>query len=146
MRWRLLDNNPLRAVEVPKVRNERKPEVLTLEEAAQYLGAFEDHVLEPIVVLALAAGLRRSELAGLRWSDLRFWKETGEDGVVTELGEVSVAREHGVSGPFRDWSRGHLEPSLARTTDAEDRLRSATDLEYGCARDQVIPPDGQFHQ
>ncbi len=92
VRWRLLDNNPLRAVEVPKVRNERKPEVLTLEEAAQYLEAFEGHVLEPIVVLALAAGLRRSELAGLRWPDLRFWKETGEDGAVTEFGEVSVAR------------------------------------------------------
>jgi integrase len=92
VRWRLLDHNPLRAVEVPKVRNERKPEVLTLEEAAQYLGAFEGHVLEPIVVLALAAGLRRSELAGLRWSDLRFWKETGEDGVASEYGEVSVAR------------------------------------------------------
>jgi integrase len=92
MRWRLLENNPLRAVEVPKVHNARKPEVLSLEEAAKYLKAFEGHALEPLVVLALAAGLRRSELAGLRWSDLRFWKETGEDGTVTEYGEVSVAR------------------------------------------------------
>ena len=92
VRWRLLENNPLRAVEIPKVRGSRKPDVLSLEEAAQYLEAFEGHALEPIVVLALAAGLRRSELAGLRWTDLRFWKETGEDGAVTEQGEVSIVR------------------------------------------------------
>jgi len=92
VRWRLLDNNPLRAVEIPKVRASRKPDVLTLDEAAKYLEAFRGHVLEPIIVLALGAGLRRSELAGLRWSDLRFWKETDDDGAVSEHGEVSVVR------------------------------------------------------
>jgi len=92
VRWRLLDNNPLRAVEIPKVRASRKPDVLTPDEAAEYLKAFRGHALEPVVVLALGAGLRRSELAGLRWSDLRFWKETDDDGVVSEHGEVSVAR------------------------------------------------------
>jgi integrase len=92
VRWRLLDNNPLRAVEIPKVRASRQPDVLTLDEAAKYLEAFQGHALEPIIVLALGAGLRRSELAGLRWSDLRFWKETDDDGVVSEHGEVSVAR------------------------------------------------------
>ncbi len=92
VRWRLLDNNPLRAVEIPKVRASRQPDVLTLEEAAKYLEAFQGHALEPIIVLALGAGLRRSELAGLRWSDLRFWKETDDDGVVSEHGEVSIAR------------------------------------------------------
>lgn len=103
VRWRLLDNNPLRAVEIPKVRASRKPDVLTLDEAAKYLEAFQGHALESIMVLALAAGLRRSELAGLRWSDLRFWKETDEDGVVSEHGEVSIVRGlHDRKGEVRE--------------------------------------------
>jgi integrase len=110
VRWRLIENNPLRAVEVPKVRSARNPDVLTPEEAAQYLRAFEGHVLEPVIVLALAAGLRRSELAGLRWSDLRFWKETGEDGAVTELGEVSVTRG------LHDHEGGVIEEAPKSTT------------------------------
>ena len=43
-----------------------KPDVLTAKEATAFLEACRDHLLEPIVVLALGAGLRRSELAGLR--------------------------------------------------------------------------------
>jgi integrase len=92
VRWRLIEHNPLNAVEVPKVRASRRPDVLTAEEAAQYLEAFHGHALEPIVVLALGAGLRRSELAGLRWSDLRFWSEVHEDRGAIEHGEVSVQR------------------------------------------------------
>lgn len=81
VRWRLIENNPLKAVEVPKVSGHKKPDVLTPAEARQYIEAFRGHALEPIVVLALSAGLRRSELAGLRWSDIDF------DG-----GTVSIAR------------------------------------------------------
>lgn len=92
VRWRLIEHNPLDAVEVPKVRGTRKPDVLTAEEAAKYLKTFQGRPLEPAIVLALGAGLRRSELAGLRWSDLRFWSETREDGTVLERGEVSVVR------------------------------------------------------
>lgn len=77
VRWRLIDANPLRAIEVPTVRAPRKPDVLTAKEAAAYLKAFAGHRLEPVVVLALGAGLRRSEIAGLRWSDIDF-----EDGSV----------------------------------------------------------------
>jgi integrase len=92
VRWRLIEHNPLNAVEVPKVRDDRKPDVLSAEEAAEYLAAFRGHPLEPVIVLALGAGLRRSELAGLRWSDVSFWTETREDGSTVERGEVSVVR------------------------------------------------------
>lgn len=92
VRWRLIEANPLRAVEVPRVQPQRKPDVLTTEEAAAYMDAFAGHPLEPIVVVAIAAGLRRSELAGLRWSDLTFWTEVGADGATVERGEVAVRR------------------------------------------------------
>ena len=81
VRWRLIENNPLKAVEVPKVNGHKKPDVLTPAEARTYIEAFRGHDLEPIVVLALSAGLRRSELAGLRWTDIDF-----------DAGTVSVAR------------------------------------------------------
>lgn len=80
VKWRLLDHNPLRAVEPPKVRLER-PDTLTAKEAAAYVDAFRGHLLEPVVVLALAAGLRRSELAGLTWADIDF-----------DAGTVTVSR------------------------------------------------------
>lgn len=71
VRWQLIDHNPMRAVRAPKVTIQ-KPKALTAKEARAYLEAFRGHVLEPIVVMALACGLRRSELAGLTWADLDF--------------------------------------------------------------------------
>jgi len=40
------------------------------------LDAFAGHELEPIVVIAIAAGLRRSELAALTWTDVDFGEGT----------------------------------------------------------------------
>lgn len=71
VKWRLVEHNPLLAVEPPKVVKTR-PDTLTAAEAAKYIEAFRGHQLEPIVVLALSAGLRRSELAGLTWADIDF--------------------------------------------------------------------------
>lgn len=82
VKWRLITHNPLNAVEPPKVRREL-PDTLTPDEANAYLDAFQGHVLEPIVVLAISAGLRRSELAGLRWADIDFNAKT-----------VSIKRGH----------------------------------------------------
>lgn len=79
--WELIDRNPLVSVEPPEVEKFHKKDVLTMKEAGQYLKAFAGHQIEPIVVLGIACGLRRCELAGLRWSDLDF-----------ESGTVQIAR------------------------------------------------------
>lgn len=80
VRWQLIPYNPMKAVKAPTATVER-PDVLTSKEANAYLDAFTGHPLEPLIVLALAAGLRRSELAGLLWSDLDF-----------EAGSVTIRR------------------------------------------------------
>jgi len=85
--WRLIEDNPLRAVEPPAPARHHKKDVLTGEEAQAYLQAFAGHPLEPIVALALGCGLRRSELAGLLWSDIDF-----------DAGTVTIAR------CLHDWS------------------------------------------
>lgn len=69
VRWRLIESNPLDAVDPPKVRRE-PPDVLTAKEANAYLDAFAGHELEAIVTIAIACGLRRSELCALDWSDV----------------------------------------------------------------------------
>jgi len=69
VRWRLIASNPLHSVDAPTVERSR-PDVLTVAEAGEYLEAFAGHVLEPMVVIGIAAGLRRSELAALTWRDI----------------------------------------------------------------------------
>lgn len=67
--WGMIATNPLKAI-APPVVPRKVPDVLSLEEANDYLDAFAGHPLEAVVTITIAAGLRRSELAGLMWSDL----------------------------------------------------------------------------
>lgn len=69
VKWRLILANPLDAVDPPKAQD-RDIETLSASEAVAYLQAFDGHLLAPIVILALGAGLRPCELYGLRWSDI----------------------------------------------------------------------------
>lgn len=70
--WNLVQENVLtRAVKAP-VPDEHTPYVLTEDELNAYLDAFDGHVVEPVVVLATAGGLRPSEIYGLDWSDIDF--------------------------------------------------------------------------
>lgn len=115
VRWRLIDHNPIHAVEPPKVARQM-PKTLTAKEAKAYLDAFSGHVIEPIVVLALGCGLRRSELAGLLWNDFDFIAKTvtisrgshDRNGQVLIEKPKSATSERVVSLP--DWVVGVLEP------------------------------------
>lgn len=89
VKWRLIPTNPLDAVERPRVE-QSEPDVLSAAEANAYLDAFAGHVLEPFVIVAIAAGLRRSELAALSWSDvdLKAGTVSVERGLHESGGEV----------------------------------------------------------
>ena len=61
--------NPIARVKPPRpVRREMR--VWTAEEATRFLRAAADDRLYPAWLLALSCGLRRGELAGLRWTDV----------------------------------------------------------------------------
>ena len=69
VRWNLIAVNPASGVRAPK--GERKEmKVWTAEDAKRFLDALADDRLVALWTLALHTGLRRGELAGLRWSDV----------------------------------------------------------------------------
>jgi len=75
VRWGLLERNvaliadppPMRAVRAARRRSMR---TWTETELRTFLASTEDHELHAMWVIAAFAGLRRSEVLGLRWSDV----------------------------------------------------------------------------
>ena len=86
MRLDLIKRNPCSNVEVPKVPRYR-PEVLNAEDAAAYLEHFHGAAIEPVVLIAIGAGLRRSEICALDWGDVKEGKVTVEKAVTTVNGK-----------------------------------------------------------
>ena len=69
VRWNAVQRNVADAVTPPKVR---RPEmrIFTVQELQRFLDAAPDDAIGSTFQLAVLTGLRRSELAGLRWSDV----------------------------------------------------------------------------
>lgn len=70
VRWRLIEHDPTEGTQIPRIDYE--PVVLTAEQMNAYLDTFRGHVIEPVVILCIAVGLRRSEACALDWSDIDF--------------------------------------------------------------------------
>ncbi len=68
---RLVSSNVCNGVTV-KARAAKEPVTWTAEEAKKYLAASVTDTLHPLWYLALATGMRRGELLGLRWQDVDF--------------------------------------------------------------------------
>ena len=75
MRRNLIPVNPATAARAPKVER-KETQVWSAEEAARFLTAVADDRLAALWVLALHTGLRRGEMAGLRWKDLDLKQRT----------------------------------------------------------------------
>lgn len=69
VRWNLISTNPASGVRVPKGAR-KEMTVWTAEEAVGFLDAVAEDRLAALWTLALHTGLRRGELAGLRWVDV----------------------------------------------------------------------------
>jgi integrase len=66
VRWRLLPYNPAADVKPPKIER-RRMTTYTLTEAADVLEAMRDSWMHVPAILGLLCGLRRGEIAALRW-------------------------------------------------------------------------------
>lgn len=99
-RAKLLKSNIMEEVEAPAA-NRSKPKALDESAAVELLQSIEGHWMEPIVALALATGLRRGEVLGLRWSDI----------------DLAGARLH-VRGQMKEYQDGSTEWSAPKTESA----------------------------
>ena len=69
--WGLIARNVCDAVKPPRIkRYEIQP--LTPQQVQQFLVAVQGHRQEALFVLALATGMRRGELLGLKWQDINM--------------------------------------------------------------------------
>ncbi len=92
VRWGLASRNVCDDVEVPsKVPYRIQP--LTLKQTRTFLETVRGHPNEALFVLAVATGMRRGELAGLKWQDVDLVK--GELHVCRSLVRVPTAMGSG---------------------------------------------------
>jgi len=70
-RWKYLERNPTRQVQVPSLVNTREKTTLTPEQVRALLGELEEPY-RTMVLLAVLSGLRRGEIFGLRWKYVDF--------------------------------------------------------------------------
>jgi integrase len=69
VRWNLIMVNPATAARAPRAEH-KEMNVWTADDARRFLNAVAEDRLVGLWTLALHTGLRRGELAGLRWGDL----------------------------------------------------------------------------
>jgi integrase len=69
VQWGIVPRNVADMVDAPRVRTD-EVQILTAEEVQKVLEFLRDKPLYAITALALASGLRRGELLGLRWQDI----------------------------------------------------------------------------
>jgi integrase len=67
--WSIIERNPMVKVRKPKLVK-KKPRVLDAQATVTLLDTIRDRRIYPVVVLAVATGMRRGELLALEWSDI----------------------------------------------------------------------------
>src|SRR6266567_569746 len=73
VKWNLISRNVCDLVSPPR-RKRFEFQPLTVEQVYQLLDAARGHYMEALFKLALATGMRRGELLGLKWQDIDFAK------------------------------------------------------------------------
>lgn len=69
VRWQVAVRNPAEAVD-PLKEERRDMTLWTAEQAAKFLDCARSHRLYALFYVAMATGMRRGEILGLRWSDI----------------------------------------------------------------------------
>ncbi|MBS3985699.1 MAG: site-specific integrase [Selenomonadales bacterium] len=80
--WEIVAKNVAQSISPPKVL-ERRQQTWTVDHAQTFLSSISGHRLHPLYVLAIATGMRRGEILGLRWQDIDW--ETGAIHIVQSL-------------------------------------------------------------
>lgn len=84
--WRLLARSPLLGVNPPR-RETSEMRSWNVDEARRFIDAVEHHRLFALWVVLISTGMRRGELAGLRWTDIDLHRAA----IAVRRSRVSVA-------------------------------------------------------
>jgi integrase len=90
VRWDLLPRNPTDAVSPPKVER-RRLTTYDMEQTAELLDALRATRMHIPVLLAILCGLRRGEIAALRWRDVDLFRNMGAQLAVVSSAEQTKA-------------------------------------------------------
>src|SRR5262249_38780561 len=132
VRWRLIQANPARDVELPKRRAQRVMHALTPEECGRLREALEGDRLAAFFVLLLGTGMRPGEALAVRWADADL--DAGTLRVERSLGRSRKGEPPRVGGP-KTPTRPRTVPLPAtvaralrthRAVQAEERLRAGS--------------------
>ncbi|MFQ5968118.1 MAG: tyrosine-type recombinase/integrase [Acidimicrobiia bacterium] len=112
VRWNLMVRNPADYADPPKsaMSGSRELTVWTADELRRFLLSVEDHRLYAAWLLAATTGLRRGELAGLRWEDVDL------DNRRVSVRRSRVLVRHNVELQAPKTARGRRQISLDPTT------------------------------
>jgi integrase len=69
VKWSLIVSNPVAEAEPPRVERQ-EIEILSPDQVKTMLHGLRGHRLYPVAVIGLATGIRRGEIAALRWGDV----------------------------------------------------------------------------
>ena len=129
---RLIASNPVEDVSRPRVKR-HEIEVLEPAESAALLAAARTTRMFPIIFLALATGLRRGEVLGLRWSDVDLERRTLT--VAQSLEQTRAASQFKAPKTKRSRRTIALSPSLVEELQAHRARQAADRLALGMGRD-----------
>ena len=113
--WDLIPKNPMERVRKPKVVR-RRPQVIDRSGFQTLLQQTAGTSIYPVIVLAMATGMRRGELLALEWSDLSWDKgvlevskslEETKAGLRIKSTKSGVDRRFSIPAKVLDVLRGH---------------------------------------
>jgi integrase len=111
LRWGMIAQNVRDLVEAPAIAH-HEMQVLTPDQAKEFLEAASGHRLEALFVLALTTGLREGEILALKWRDLDL-----EAGMLQVRGNLQrIKGEVFITTPKNRYSRRHVTLSSLATT------------------------------
>ena len=130
---RLIATNPIEETSQPKVQRQ-EIEALEPAEAAALLTAARRTRMFPLIFLALATGLRRGEILGLRWSDVDLARRTL---TVAQSLEQTASGGLALKSPKTKRSRRTiaLSPAVVEELQAHRAKQAAERLALGMGRD-----------
>lgn len=112
----IVNHNVMLSLPVPRTEVADKP-VIQSADMSDYLRAVEGSFIEAPVVLAMATGMRRSEICGLRWDDIDF-SDRGEN----HHGTFTITRTYHGKGDFEEPKSRTSRRTIYLPTWAGERL------------------------